>query len=132
MVEFKAVVSDPKNGKSYQLNVTGHYAKSLIGKKINEEIDGIFINLPGYKLVLTGGSDKDGFPMRNDLSGPRRKRILLASGIGFRPKHEGVRKKKSIRGNTISQDMVQINMKIKTHGPKPVEESIKVTEEKDK
>ena len=132
MVEFKAVVSDPKTGKSYQVNVTGHYAKSLIGKKINEEIDGIFINLPGYKLVLTGGSDKDGFPMRNDLSGPRRKRLLLAGGVGFKPTHEGIRKKKSIRGNTISQDIAQINMKIKTHGPKPVEESLKATEEKNK
>lgn len=132
MVEFKAVVSDPKTGKSYQVNVTGHYAKSLIGKKINEEIDGIFINLPGYKLVLTGGSDKDGFPMRNDLSGPRRKKLLLAGGIGFKPTHEGIRKKKSIRGNTISQDIAQINMKIKIHGPKPVEESLKATEEKNK
>ncbi|MDI6916949.1 MAG: 30S ribosomal protein S6e [Thermoplasmatales archaeon] len=130
MVEFKAVVSDPKTGKSYQLNVTGHYANSMIGKKINDEIDGIFINLPGYKLVLTGGSDKDGFPMRNDLTGQRRKRTLLAGGIGFKPTHEGLRRKKSIRGNTISPDIVQINMKIKTHGPKPVEESIKAKEEK--
>jgi small subunit ribosomal protein S6e len=130
MVEFKAVVSDPKTGKSYQLNVTGHYANSMVGKKINDEIDGIFVNLPGYKLVLTGGSDKDGFPMRNDLTGPRRKRTLLAGGIGFKPKHEGLRRKKSIRGNTISPDIVQINMKIKMHGPKPVEEIIKVKEEK--
>lgn len=130
MTEFKAVVSDPKTGKTYQINIAGHYADSLVGKKIDEEIDGIFVNLPGYKLVLTGGSDKDGFPMRKDVSGPRRSKILLSGGVGFRPKHEGVRKKKSVRGNIISPDIAQVNMKIKTHGPKPVEEILKTKEEK--
>ena len=79
MVEFKAVVSDPKTGKSFSRDVTGHYVSSLVGKKVGEEIDGIFVGLPGYKLRITGGSDKDGVPMIQDLPGPRRKRILTVT-----------------------------------------------------
>jgi small subunit ribosomal protein S6e len=125
MAEFRAVISDPKTGKSYQREVKGHYAGALIGKKIGDEVDGIFFDLPGYKLVLTGGSDKDGFPMRRDLPGPRRKRILVAGGTGFRPKKGGLRRRKTLRGNTVSPDTVQLNLKIVTYGPKSIEDAFK-------
>ena len=73
MVEFKAVINDVKTGKSYQMDVSGHHANSLIGKKIGDVVDGIFVSLPGYKLTISGGSDKDGVPMRSDLPGGKRK-----------------------------------------------------------
>lgn len=129
MVEFKAIINDPKSGKTFQTVVAGHYANSLVGKKIGEEFDGIFVSLPGFKLVLTGGSDKDGFPMRPDLTGQRRKKILVAKSLGFRPKDKGVRRRKTFRGNVISPDIVQINMKITMHGSKKVDELLKPTEE---
>src|SRR5207245_648479 len=69
MAEFKAVIADPKSGKAYKKDITGHYANALIGKKIGEDLDGLYVGLPGYKLQITGGSDKDGFPMRSDLPG---------------------------------------------------------------
>ncbi len=128
MVEFKAVVADPKTGKSYTRPITGHYVTSLIGRKIGEEIDGIFIGLPGYKMVITGGSDKDGVPMIGDLPGPRKKRILASKRTGFNPKREGERRRRTFRGNTISPDTVQINMKISHHGPRPLEEHFKKEE----
>jgi small subunit ribosomal protein S6e len=129
LVEFKANISDPKSGKTFQTMVSGHYANSLVGKKIGEEFDGIFVSLPGFKLVLTGGSDKDGFPMRPDLPGQRRKKLLVSKSLGFRPKDNGVRRRKTYRGNIISPDIVQINMKITTHGSKKVEDLIKPAEE---
>jgi small subunit ribosomal protein S6e len=129
LVEFKANISDPKSGKTYQTVVSGHYANSLVGKKIGEEFDGIFVSLPGFKLILTGGSDKDGFPMRPDLAGQRRKKILVSKSKGFRPKDKGVRKRKTFRGNEITPDIVQINMKISAHGSKSVDELLKAIEE---
>src|SRR5437867_994511 len=83
MAEFKAVIADPKTGKAYKKDITGHYANALIGKKIGEDLDGLYVGLPGYKLQITGGSDKDGFPMRSDLPGPRRKRLLVSGGLGY-------------------------------------------------
>jgi small subunit ribosomal protein S6e len=128
MVEFKVVVNDTKNGKSYQIPVSGHHANSLIGKKIGDEVDGIFISLPGYKLQITGGTDKDGFTMRKDLPGISRRKILLSDGIGFHEIEHGMRKKKSIRGNTIGQDIVQINMKITKHSSKSITSILKSKE----
>ena len=126
MVEFKVIVNDTKIGKSHNIVVSGHHANSLIGKKINDEVDGIFVSLPGYKLQIMGGTDKNGFPMRKDLPGTTRKRLLLSESLGFKPEDSGVRKKKSVRGNTINQEIVQINMKVIKHSAKPIESIIKV------
>lgn len=130
MVEFKTVISDPRTGKTYQWDVKGHHANSLIGKRIGDEVDGIFVSLPGYKLVVTGGSDKEGFPMRKDVPGPRRRKVLVTEGVGFHPKDKGVRKRKTMRGNTISPDIVQVNMKITVHGSKLIEDLLKEEESK--
>ena len=130
MADFRAVVSDPKDGKSYQIPVTGHHANSLIGKKIGDIVDGIFVGLPGYKLEITGGSDKDGFPMRKDLPGPRRKKLLISRSIGFKAQEGGLRRRKNVRGNTISPDTLQVNMKVKQYGMKPVADIVKKEEKK--
>ncbi len=122
MVEFKAVVSDPKSGKSYQTPVSGHQANSLIGKALGDEFDGIFVGLPGYKLVLTGGADGQGFPMRKDVDGPRRRKVLVSTSAGFHAPRHGQRQRKSYRGRTVSQDIVQLNMRISSHGSKAIED----------
>jgi len=123
MAEFKAVIADPKTGKAYKRDISGHYANALIGKKIGEDLDGLYVGLPGYKLQITGGSDKDGFPMRSDLPGPRRKRLLVSGGVGFHPTRHGMRKRKSLRGSAISPDILQVNLKITTRGPKTIEDA---------
>ncbi|HYR81151.1 MAG TPA: S6e family ribosomal protein, partial [Thermoplasmata archaeon] len=46
MAEFKAVIADPKSGKAYKKDITGHYANALIGKKIGEDLDGLYVGLP--------------------------------------------------------------------------------------
>ena len=128
MVEFKVVVNDTKKGKSHQVQVAGHHANSLIGKKIGDEVDGIFISLPGYKLQITGGTDKDGFSMRSDLPGMARRRLLLSKSKGFNAPEKGMRKKKSLRGNTVNQDVVQINMKVVKYSSRPIEKLIEADE----
>jgi small subunit ribosomal protein S6e len=129
MVEFKAVIADTKNGKSYKTVVGGQHANRLLGMKIGDEFDGLFVSLPGYKLKITGGADKDGFPMRRDLPGQLRKKIVLSGGVGFNPVTKGQRRRKFVRGNTISADIVQINMKVTSFGPRAIEEQLKQEEE---
>ena len=129
MVEFKAVISDTKNGKSFNTIVSGQHANRLLGMKIGDEFDGLFVSLPGYKLMITGGSDKDGFPMRRDLPGQQRKKVVLSSGVGFNPTTNGQRKRKQLRGNTISADIVQVNMKVTSFGPRSIDEQLKQEEE---
>ncbi len=125
-MEFKVVVSDPKTGKAYQKTVSGANANRLIGKQIGEVVSGTILELPpDYELQITGGSDRDGFPMRPDIPGATRKKILLSGGVGFRPKEPGLRKRKIVRGRVISKDILQINMKVVKHGKVPLEEIIK-------
>ncbi len=123
MATFKLVVNDPQEGKSYNFEVSGHHAQTFIGKKIGDEIDGINANLPGYKLAITGGTDFAGFPMRKDVSGTERRRLLLTFGTGFKPTdYSGKRKGKSVRGNTVSDAIVQVNLKVTKSGSKSVGE----------
>ena len=120
MAEFKCVVSDPKDGKSYQVEVKGHHANALVGKKIGDEVDGLFVRLPGYKVKITGGADKEGFPMRGDLPGIARRKVLVAEGFAYHPDRAGKRRRKSMRGNTVTLDIIQVNLAVTKHGAKPI------------
>ncbi len=130
MADFKAVINDPKTGQSYQVDVSGPQTSALIGKKIGEVVDGIYFKLPGYKLEITGGSDKDGFVMRRDLPGQQRAKLLLSGGVGFKPERKGTRKRKTVRGNTISPSTVQLNLKVSAPGPMPLTEIFQKKESK--
>jgi small subunit ribosomal protein S6e len=141
MVEFRVNVSDPKDGKSVQVTVSGQHANVLVRKRIGEEIDGMFCGLPGYKLKITGGSDKDGFAMRPEIPISGRKRILVSRSLGYQPARRSIRRKrtfrttgnrrkKTFRGNEIGPDTMQINTVVTTHGPKPLGELVKKEEKK--
>jgi small subunit ribosomal protein S6e len=128
MVDFKTIINDVKTGKSYNVAVSGHHANSLIGKNIGEVVDGIFVGLPGYRLKITGGSDGNGTPMRKDLPGGRKRKLLISDGIGFHEVKPGERKRTAIRGATITAEIVQVNIAIEEYGPKSVEESLAPSE----
>ncbi len=119
---FKVVISEPKTKKAYQIEKD---VPSLIGVKIGDKFDGSMLGLSGFTLKVTGGSDKEGFPMRPDLQGTARKKVLLTKSVGFRGrktikkkgkkklvKVKGMRKRKYVRGNTISDEIMQVNCKI--------------------
>lgn len=127
-MNFKIVVSDPKERKAYQKEVD-QKASGLIGRKIGEVVPGDLLGLNGYKLEITGGSDKQGFPMRKDVEGTARKKILLSGPPGFHPERKGQRKRKSVRGNTISSEIVQVNMKVVEYGKKSLGELFGVKKE---
>jgi len=112
MAKFKVIISEPESGKSSSLEVEGSRAVPLIGKRIGETIDGSVVGLSGYKVLITGGCDKDGFPMRFDVHGGVRASVLLNKGVGFKTRNKGERRRKTIRGNVITDDIVQINIKI--------------------
>ena len=112
---YKIVVSDPKTRRTYQKEVA-EKESGLLGRKIRDMVKGDFFGLPGYELQITGGSDKQGFPMRQNLQGIGRKRALLTGGPGFHPLRKGERRRKLVRGNTLSEEIVQVNMKVVTHG----------------
>lgn len=112
MAKFKIIISDPETGKSQSMELEETQAVPLISRKLGEVIDGAAVKLSGYKLMITGGSDKDGFPMRPNIHGGVRVGAILSEGVGFHPSQRGERKRKTLRGNVITEAIVQINMKI--------------------
>ena len=110
MAKFKLSLSTP-DGKVQNLEVEGDRAQPLLGKSIGETLDGQVLGLQGMKLEITGGSDKDGFPMRRDVHGGVRSEVLLGKGVGFNATRKGERRRKLVRGNTITEDVAQVNLK---------------------
>jgi len=134
MAKFKIIVSDPEEGTSKTVELEEARAVPLIGKKIGDTIDGTILGLPGCKVQITGGSDKDGFPMRPNVHGGVRRSVVLSGGVGFNPENRGERKRKKVRGNVITDEIVQINMKIveKPKGKKLEEQKEKAQTEQEK
>lgn len=131
MAKFKIIVSDPENGTSKVIELEEARAAPLIGRKLGEIFDGAVVDLSGHKVQIMGGSDKDGFPMRQNVHGGVRRQVILSGGVGFNPKNKGQRRRKTVRGNVITDEIVQVNMKIveKTKQPK---EGKKTREKKEK
>ncbi len=121
-MNVKFVINDPKTGKSYQKEVEQSKIEALFGLKIGDEFDGGIIDLPGYKLKITGGSDKDGFPMKKGVEGTGRKRLLLSGGVGYNPKEKGVKRRKTVRGEMIAEDIAQINCMVVKVGKQSLDE----------
>ncbi len=119
---MKIVISDPKTGKSFGLEVPKDRESSFIGKKIGEKLEGGIVGADGYEIAITGGSDLAGFPMRRDVSGPRRAGVILSGGTGFTKHAKGVRAKRNVRGNIISDQIMQVNAKVVTYGSKGLED----------
>jgi small subunit ribosomal protein S6e len=112
LAKFKVIISDPADGTSQFMELEETQAVPIIGRKLGEIIDGAAVKLPGYKLKITGGSDRDGFPMRPNIHGGVRVGAIISEGVGFHPSQKGERKRKTLRGNVITDAIVQVNMKV--------------------
>ena len=118
MAEIKIVIGT-KEGKSYQMVVNEQNVHNLYGKKIGDKLLGSETGIPeldGYEFEIRGGSDESGFPMRKDLEGTGKRRILSRRSLGFRLKRKGLRVKKSVAENTVSERTAQLNLVVLKEG----------------
>jgi len=133
---FKINVSD-KTGKTYKIESE---SPNLVGKELHNKIPGTDISpdFSGYKLEITGASDKSGFTAMKEVEGIGLKKVLLSYGKALHKKPKGEKKKgskpaglrmrKTVRGKVISPAIVQINLKVLEEGPKKLEEIFKKEE----
>ena len=117
LANLKLTISDIK-GKSVSKELKDSDVNPLLGLQLGNETDASIVGLTG-KLKLTGGSDKSGVPMRTDIHGATRKRVLLVKGVGLQDVEYGQRKRKLMRGNIVSEEIYQLNCKF--DGELPVE-----------
>ena len=119
---MKLVISVPKTGKAFHKEISQDEAQMFYGLTIGDVVDLSPLGMAGYKARITGGTDKDGFPMRPDVHGTGRKKILLSAGPGVRKLKKGQRVRKTVRGNVVAEDVEQLNLVIIEEGEKPIEE----------
>ena len=121
MAKFKIIVSDPEAGTSKVVELEETRAAPFIGRRLGETLDGSAVDLPAHTVQILGGSDKDGVPMIGNVHGGIRRRVVLSTGTGFKGTKKGERRRKTVRGNIITDEIAQINMKIVERPAKPAE-----------
>ncbi len=122
-MEIKVNVGDPKTKRTITLTMSADNAKSIYGKRLGDKIRGELVEKAGYEFEITGGSDNAGFPMRKDVVGTGRRKILVTNSTGQRQTKKGTRVRKTVAGNTVSDFTSQLNVKVSKHGAAPLVEA---------
>ncbi len=114
-------VNISEKGKTWKTELAD---EMLSGKSVGDTIDGkeLKSELAGYQLQITGGSDISGFPLTKDVEGIGLKKVLLTKGFGMRDSYPGIRRRKTVRGKTITATTTQLNLSVIKSGTTPLAE----------
>ena len=75
----------------------------------------------GHVVRISGGKDKQGFPMKQGVLTHGRVRLLLSKGHScYRPRRTGGRKRKSVRGCIVDANLSVLNLVIMKKGEKDI------------
>jgi small subunit ribosomal protein S6e len=113
---MKLNTSYPANGT--QKMIEGDEDRKLrvfMDRRMGQEVlaDTLGDEFKGYVMRITGGNDKQGFPMKQGVMHPTRVRLLLSAGHScYRPRRTGERKRKSVRGCIVGADLAVLALSI--------------------
>ncbi|KAI9931338.1 hypothetical protein ASPWEDRAFT_123797 [Aspergillus wentii DTO 134E9] len=117
---MKLNISYPANGSQKIIEVDDERKlRPFMEKRMGTEIagDSLGDEFKGYLLKITGGNDKQGFPMKQGVLLPTRTRLLLSEGHScYRPRRTGERKRKSVRGAITNFDLAVLALSIVKQG----------------
>ncbi len=132
-MEFK-IVFGAKDGKSYQKEIKSPEADNLLKLRVGSTVAGEELGFPGYEFLVTGGSDKCGFPMRKGIQ-QARKKVLIGKSVGFcgkkrrlgkktvRKDQNGLLRRRTVCGEMITKIIHQVNLKVVKEGSQPLVEA---------
>merc|ERR1712014_366405 len=76
----------------------------------------------GYIFRISGGNDKQGFPMKQGILCNNRVRLLFKKGMScYRERRKGCRKRKSVRGCVVGPDLATLSLVIVKKGAEDIE-----------
>jgi len=117
---MKFNIANPATGEQKLIDVDDEKRyRVFYEKKIAQEVpaDSLGDEWKGYVFRITGGNDKQGFPMKQGVLLPYRVKLLLSDGHScYRPRRTGERKRKSVRGCIVGPDIAVLNLVIVKQG----------------
>ena len=122
---MKLNISYPATGCQKLIEIEDeNQLRVLYDKRISHEVDGDFLGeeFKGFVFKISGGNDKQGFPMKQGVLTNQRVKLLLKKGHScYRPRRTGERKKKSVRGCIVSHEIAVLNLVVVVKGEKDIE-----------
>ncbi|KAG5859682.1 ribosomal protein S6e [Encephalitozoon hellem] len=121
---MKLNIAYPTNGTQKMFEIDRRYETRLYDKKIGDQFDGGILGeeFEGTIMEITGGDDYQGFPMVDGHLTKKRVRPLLSKGdAGYRCRRKGVRRRKSVRGSIVSEEICVLNLIILRPGEKDID-----------
>jgi len=117
---MKLNIANPQTGAMKKVDVDDdNKVLPFFDKRMSADVPGDSIGeeFKGYVFRITGGNDKQGFPMKQGILANNRVRILLKKGqTCYGPKRKGERKRKSVRGCIVGPDLSVMSLVIVKKG----------------
>ena len=117
---MKLNISYPANGTQKLVEIEDERKlRVFMDRRMGQEVPGDSVGpeFKGYVFKITGGNDKQGFPMKQGIMHPTRVRLLLSDGHScYRPRRTGERKRKSVRGCIVAMDLSVLALSIVKQG----------------
>ncbi|CAL8580389.1 40S ribosomal protein S6 [Xanthoria parietina] len=121
---MKLNISYPSNGTQKLVEIDDERKlRVFMDRRMGQEVagDSVGPEFKGYVFRITGGNDKQGFPMKQGIMHPTRVRLLLSDGHScYRPRRTGERRRKSVRGCIVGMDLSVLALSIVKQGDEEI------------
>jgi len=121
---MKLNISYPTTGLQKTIDVDDeNKLRAFYDKRMSQEVTGEALGeeFKGYIFKITGGNDKQGFPMKQGVLTSGRVRVLMSAGHScYRSRRDGERKRKSVRGCIVSAELSIMNLAIVKKGEQEI------------
>jgi len=97
--------------------------RHFMDKRLSTEVDGEALGdqFRGYVFKIAGGFDKQGFPMKQGILIPGRVKVLMRGTTScYKPRRDGERKRKSVRGCIVSAEISVLNLVVVKKGDEEI------------
>jgi small subunit ribosomal protein S6e len=122
---MKLNIANPTTGRQKLIDIEDEKkVRVFFDKRLGAEVSGDELGdqFKGYVFKITGGNDKQGFPMMQGVLTNQRVRLLLDKNNNcYRPRRSGERKRKSVRGCIVSPDIAVLSLVVVKKGPEDLE-----------